>query len=516
MKKIVSIVLLFALMLTMLTACGTKSSDSATPAAPSKTRSETGNKDSNSVTFPISSMVNTLDPENYTLSIEGEIINNLYDMLFFVDDEENIVKVLAEDLDIAEDGSSVTVTLRSGVKFHSGDELTAEDVEYSIARSINSGIAAPVAMYSEIEVLDNLTFVMNFPYVSEGAGFYELTSYISGLYIVNKSFVEEVNEGDMLKDFGTVEDGTGAYILSSIETNGDITLVRNEEYWGTASIDTVNYKVITGDASLAFEAGDIDFLNVDYQNYLRFQNDFTNVDFIEKASNYVFFMQCNCSFGPMDDINVRKAAALAMNKDDVAFIASDGAGVPAYNLANPLVTYYADCCEHYDFNLEEAQKLMKDAGYSEENKCPVTLIVYSAIPAWVSASEIIKEQLDAAYFDVTIDEIATTERYDNLGFDLGLIGVGLTTSFGSFEMLFDNESGLNMAGIDGDEQAAVLEAFAAMKDEETTHAAMAAAVDSFAYLPIYHTMRYFACDSNLNHGEYYSGSSLMFVREMSW
>ena len=158
MKKKSILALVLALMLTLctLTACSqsTTPSESAAPGesqaadgetqeaqeptagASGKTRPTTNGKADNSLTVAISDPITTLDPELFKKQSEDNIIINVYDPLFYLDNDGNIVNALAEEYTVNDDGS-VDVTLRAA-KFHSGDDLKAEDVAYTLSHCTHS------------------------------------------------------------------------------------------------------------------------------------------------------------------------------------------------------------------------------------------------------------------------------------------------------------------------------------------------------------------------------------------
>ena len=156
---------------------------------------------------------------------------------------------------------------------------------------------------------------------------------------------------------------------------------------------------------------------------------------------------------------------------------------------------------------------MTEAGYSESNPLPIRLIVVSSYPDWVSACEVVKEMLEQSYFSVTIEQVADTSRYFIQDFDIAMLSVGLTTQFNSYAQLYDDSTGLNQSGIDDPDVQA---AFAAMTDEATTQAAMKAATESRAYIPIYYPTTFFAFDANVNPGPYYTQFSAFMYRDFSW
>lgn len=519
-KSIIAAILACAMMLSTLAGCGSSNAgnNSDNPgnnsASTGNLRATTTGKVDNSLTLPLAEAPTTLDPQIHALQAEDTVIYQIYEPLFLEGNDGSLINVLVEDYTVAEDGSSVEFTLKSGVKFHSGDALTAQDVAYSLQRCEFSTLASALNAYATIDIVDDTHFTMNFPYAAEGASFYDLCPYFQAFLIVNQSYCEGVI-ADYSENLGFNCDGTGAYSFVERANTGDITLTRFADYHGTASIDTVYYKVITGSHEYAFESGDIDFSRytaITYENIA----DYENVYAYQQSANNVGFVINNCSANsPLSDIKVREAAARTMNREDIALIASDGGGMVAYNMATPVVNYYADVCNHYEQDLDKANQLMSEAGYSESNKCDLTLICMSD-PAWVAACEVLKENLEQSYFTVTIEEIPDTNRYFTLDFDMGFIAIGLTTAFSSYALLFDSASGMNLAGIEGDLATNALDALNNISDEASAHEAMQIVVDTLAYVPMFYTTVFLAYDGDLNCGDFFIGLGGFFVREFSW
>ncbi|MGI5883363.1 MAG: ABC transporter substrate-binding protein [Candidatus Spyradocola sp.] len=531
-KSILALLLALVVALCTLTACSStqapSSDESAAPtesagtdegtesAEPTtgnsgKTRPTTSGQADNSFTVALIDQITTLDPELFMKQAEDNVIVNVYDPLFYLDNDSNIVCALAESYVENEDGS-VDVTLRSNVKFHSGDILTAQDVAYTLSRCTNSPLCSVLVGAMEITVTDDTHLTLTFPGAGAGAGFHDLMPYIQTMAIVNQSYCETIIS-DPNEDLGLNVDGTGSYKVEEISANGDVTLTRFEDAWSPASIDTIYFKYITGSQETAFEAGDLDYAMYGASNY-QIIKEYDNVLTQEQVLNNVAFLICNCVEGtPTSDQRVRDAIAHCLNIDELATIASGDAGTPAYNMATPLVEYYADVAEHVAVDVEQANALMTEAGYSESNPLELTLIVQSAYPDWVSGCEIMKEMLEQSYFVINIEQVPDSSRYFIQDFDLAMISIGLTSQFGSFAQLYETGSSLNLAGInDADVQAA----FAAMTDEASTQNAMKVATECRAYIPIYYATTFFAFDANLNPGPFYTQFSAFMYRDFSW
>ena len=250
MKKKSILALVLALMLTLctLTACSqsTTPSESAAPGesqaadgetqgaqeptagASGKTRPTTNGKADNSLTVAISDPITTLDPELFKKQSEDNIIINVYDPLFYLDNDGNIVNALAEEYTVNDDGS-VDVTLRAA-KFHSGDDLKAEDVAYTLSHCTHSPLCSTLVGTMEVEVVDDSHIKLVFPKADQGYNFEGLMPYIQGMNIINKSYCETVIS-DPNGDLGFNVDGTGAYKFVSKNENGDVVLERFADGW---------------------------------------------------------------------------------------------------------------------------------------------------------------------------------------------------------------------------------------------------------------------------------------------
>ena len=523
MKKLKSLIalLLVALLALSCVACSSSTpaaSDSQSPAgdqtaaSTGKTKPSTSGKADSSLTIPLNDQPTTLDPVLFKLSTEDSILSAIYEPLFYIDNDGNYMWCVAEGMTQNDDGS-VTFTLRDGLKFHSGDPLAMEDIQYSFDRCQYSTLCSVLSQTVVLEIVDDKTFTMSFPMGDQGYGFDALRPYIQVLKILNKSYCESVISA-LDEDLKFNTDGTGPYKFVEKKDNGDVTLTRNDDYYQDVNIKTLKFKFISGSYETAFEAGDIDMASYTASNF-KLLDQYSNVSTFSFSANNVTMLINNCTEGsPTADPNVRQAVAYALNRKDITAIGTSDAGTPAYNLANPQIKYWAeDVCPKYDMDIAKANELLAQAGYSESNKCELTLIVMGAQADWVSACEVMKETMEQANFIINIEQVADSSRYFTYDFDLGMISIALTTNFNSYADLFNMASGLDLAGITDE---SVTAAFAAMTDEATTQAAMQAATASNAYIPLFYNTYFYAFDSDLNYGPFYNEISGFLYRDFSW
>ncbi len=515
MKKtriLLALMLSIVLITSIMTACGNKPANKTADTDKGGTqRSVSTGKNDNSLTLAIKDQITSIDPEQHTRASEDAVCMQIYDPLFLVDNDGNIKNMLLESYTKNEDGS-VDFVLKSNVKFHSGDTLKSEDVEYSLKRCENSTLCSALFGTIDMTITDDTHFKWTFPAADQGAGFDELKDYVQSMGIVNKSFCEGLLSKPT-DNLNVKSDGTGAYVLKEQAPNGDITLTRFADYYGVASIDSLYYKYLTGSEEMAFESGSIDMAVYGATNYERIKT-YSNVNANSQVLNSLTFLICNSTKdSKLADIRVREAVARCLNRDDITSIGSNDSGTTAYNLANPLITYYADNANHFETDIEKANSLMTEAGYSKSNKLPIKLIVMSSYPDHVAACEAMKEELEQSYFTVTINQVDDTTPYFTYGFDLGMISLSLTTQFNSYSALFDTATGLNLSGI---EDKGILDAFSGIKDEATTQNAMKLSTESLAYIPLFYNTTFFAFDSDLNPGPFYMSVTGFRYCDFSW
>ncbi len=233
MKKIY---LLLSILISALfiTACGSKEKEVTS------NNNETKEK---IITIGIDKDAANLNPILISELVGESFAANIFDTLVsYKDDVSTPAPALAESWDISEDGKTYTFNLRKGVKFHNGEDFSAEDVKYTIDEINNPDNASPSKQFftvvEAINILDDYTieFKLNQVYPS-----FLLALGSPQIGIVPKDHVEEV--GHNVFDRNPV--GTGPFIFEEWVPDTNITLVKNPNYWGgIANIDKAIFKPI--------------------------------------------------------------------------------------------------------------------------------------------------------------------------------------------------------------------------------------------------------------------------------
>jgi peptide/nickel transport system substrate-binding protein len=292
--------------------------------------------------------------------------NNIYEQLVRYDAEtETVTPLLAESYSFSDDGLTWTFKLREGVKFQNGDDLTAEDVKYSIDRTMALEAGASYIWYpvEEINVVDPLTVEFKLAF-NTPLDLVAATGYAAFIY--SDQCVDEENNW--------IEEGkgcgTGPYMLSSSKWGDEVILEKFDGYWGgwqENSFDTVVFKKVaetatrrqmieTGEATITVELPYSDI------NALKENDDV--IVYVEPSLQNLIGM-FNTVKAPLDDVLVRQALAYAFPYDEVIDAAIGGYGRQSYGMVPFGLWGWSDKLSQYSTDLDEARELLTEAGYPD-------------------------------------------------------------------------------------------------------------------------------------------------------
>lgn len=350
----------------------------------------------------------TLDPARATSTpdkpLTGWIYNGLVRFKPGSDDISALEPDLAESWGESEDGKVWTFKLRPGVKFHHGyGELTAEDVVFSLKRASNpdtSAFATDYKAVENIEAVDALTVRITLR--QRVPSLLGLVSNYHGGNIISKKAAEEEGAG-----FATKPVGTGPFMVDSYTSQESVRLVRNPDYFrGVPKLDGIEVRYIPSDSArdLALRAGELD---VSYGRQDQQWIDATKgmsgfvVDIMRPAELQQFHL--NMTSAPLDKIEVRRAVATALNRDEfVKFIGTSlaqpaGSVIPTGNLGWDNSTPIFG-----QGDAEAAKKMLADAGFPDAIKLKM---IQTSLPNMLSVAQVAQAQLAKAGIDLQLDVV---------------------------------------------------------------------------------------------------------------
>ncbi len=332
-----------------------------------------------------------LDPHIVTSFSSHRRVDLLYNKLVRHDENLKIVPDLTESWEIP-DNTTYIFNLRRGVKFHNGQELTAEDVVFSLNRILDPKTTAPgrsyIASIKSIEALG--------PYKVKVTLSAPLASFLEGLTsnncaIVSKTAVEQ--NGNLQK----VEAGTGPFMLKEWIPDNSMTLVKNPNYFekGLPYLDKVIFRVIPEQASLlaGVKAGTIDIAQINDGSTVLLAKRDSNLVVMQKPGINVRTFGFNVTRKPFDDVRVRQALSLAIDRNEIVAAAEFGMAQPtgpipvgATQWALPL-----NKLPYYTPDIAKAKLLLAQAGFP--NGFSFKIVCSNSFEGGLGVAQVVQNQL---------------------------------------------------------------------------------------------------------------------------
>jgi len=339
--------------------------------------------------------VSTLDPAIGYDWQNWSMIKSLFDGLMdYEPGTTTLKKDLAEDYTISDDGTVFTFTLHKGVKFHNGREMTADDVAYSLDRVTNPKTQSPGAgFFSSIEGYDAVAdgsaehlagVTVKDPYTIEIKLSRPDATFLHVMAINFSSVVPKEEVEKYGADFGHHPVGTGAFKLADWTLGQSLTFERNKDYWheGVPKLDQITFQIglepIVALLRLQQGQADIPGDGIPPAKFLEVTSDPAYKDLvIEGGQLQTGYITMNVKMPPFDNLKVRQAVNMAINKDRVVRIIN-GRAVPANQPLPPSMPGYAPDYKGYPYDPEAAKKLLAEAGYPDGFE--TELFVYNTDP----------------------------------------------------------------------------------------------------------------------------------------
>nr|MQY76180.1 hypothetical protein [Spirochaeta sp.] len=323
-----------------------------------------GQKEAKALNFALSGNPDTLDPHKTSGTLTFQTLKSVYDTLVEPDQEGKIVPALAEKWEISADTLTWTFSLREGVVFHNGDQLTSQDVKATFERIQKEEIASPnaneFAVIKSIETPDDLTVVLK---LSEPAAPLLATIASGWGAILPKSLIDSGH------DFTAQPVGTGPYKLSEWVRDSKIVLDKNPDYWmkGLPKLDRIVLHIIP-ERSIQVQgliSGQIDISYLIDEEDEPLLGGRPDVKIEKSLTALIMVMGMNCDNPVLSDLRVRQAINMAIDKQKILDIAYGGGKVIGTFL-DYSNAYYKDFTDLYPYNPEKAKALLAEAGVGSD------------------------------------------------------------------------------------------------------------------------------------------------------
>ncbi len=407
LKSFILFMLCLLLIPALLVACGPADVDED-PAAPDDEVTEPA-ADQDLIIATLSDAV-SLDPHGSNDVPSAKVCYNIYESLVVFDENSELQPLLATSWEAVDD-LTWEFTLREGVLFHDGSELTAEAVKASFDRLLDPDIASPrlflFSMLEEVIVVDDYTvqFVTQFPFAPLPAHLAHSGGAIISLNAIEADYEEMAAGNEPGSYLSQNPVGTGFFIFESWEPGNQLKMVRFDDYWGeNAKLDSVTFRVVpesltrlseleTGFAHIADPVEPSDISRVE------------NMDnaFMEITSVTVMaYIGYNCDKAPFDDVRVRQAISMAINKEDIIAGAYEGTAIPAEGPIAPGVFGHDPTISGLPYDKGMAAELLAEAGYADGFS---TTIWTNDNPVRIMIAEYVQSELRDLNIEVDVEVI---------------------------------------------------------------------------------------------------------------
>lgn len=391
--------ILLALMAMLLVACGgsTSPGSSGGTGAP-----QPASADKQVFRYPIlDTDFGTLDPALVQNATDAYALETMFTGMVQLDSKGNVIDQLAASHQISSDGLTYTFTLRQGLKFSDGTPLTSQDVAYSINRVLLPATKSQVAYY--LSLLKDYDKVVSGKQataigdsilapdpntvkiiISKPAAYFLQALTYPVTYVVEKKIIDQY--GTKWTDHLDQGGGDGPFKASSYSHTTGLTVVPNANYYGKQpQLKQIKFLI----------SGDVD---TTYKGYLSGQFDLANVpptelakdkgrpDFHKSPLLVIRYLTMNYLAKPFDNIKIRQAFALAVNKDLLVETVLRGAVTPTNHIVpqgmvgyNPSLTG-PDGTTSTKGDAVKAKSLlqqgMQEAGYASVSALPSITFTY--------------------------------------------------------------------------------------------------------------------------------------------
>lgn len=346
------------------TAAGSPQSSSEAPSAEGTSTTASGDQ---KVVIAVNNNLITLDTHASRDALTNSVNAIIFESLVEYDDDLNLVPCLAESYDISDDALVYTFKLRQGVKFHDGEELTAEVVKTNIERVMDPDKAlrqARAFSYAEeINVLDDNTLEIRLkqPYMA-------FLSRLEAFKIISPAALKD--EGRLPK----TPVGTGQFRFVEWVEGDHMTVEKNPD-WRNADqiqVDTIVIKFVpeNGTRVAMLETGEADMIYPMPNEMVSKIQSLGNIELEVRDSTVCRYVTMNQNAKPFDDVKVRQAMNYAIDKDAFIAVVKGGFGNKLNSAMSPVLPYYV-AHDEYAYSIEKAKALLTEAGYPDGFKATI-------------------------------------------------------------------------------------------------------------------------------------------------
>ena len=323
----------------------------------------------------------TLDPHLTTDATSAQVIVEVFGGLVTIDRNLDVVPDLAESWDISADGRVYTFRIRPDAVFHDGKPVTAEDVRWSLERAtdplteapnvdqylgdivgVDAKLAGDVLEISGVRVINERTIEIT---IDASKSFFLAKMTYPTAFVLDRENIE-ANP----KNWFRKPNGTGPFKMTEYKVGETLILSRHDAYHlGPAKVAEVEMILSGGTSMLMYENDEIDIAGVGLADLDRLlePSHSLNAELTRAAPSFsVQYIGLNVNEPPLDDVKVRQALNLAIDKREIATIVLGDQVVPAKGILPPGFPGFSESVSGYKFDPIKAKQLLLESKYGND------------------------------------------------------------------------------------------------------------------------------------------------------
>jgi len=367
-------------------------------------------KEGDKITIAVAANLISMDPHDTNDTLSGSVQATMFEGLMGFDKDMKMIPVLAESYEASDDAKEFTFKLKEGVKFHDGTPFNAEAVKINIDRLANPDNKlkrySMFELVSETEAVDEYTFKVT---LKEPFGAMLNNFAHPAARIISPAALEKYG-----KDVAMNPVGTGPFKFAEWDQSDHLTVEKNPEYWEPSlpKIDGINFKPVpeNGARVAMLQTGEADFIYPVPTEQIPVIDGKDGIVVENNPSIVARYMTMNTSKKPFDDVRVRQAINYAIDKEAFLKVVYRGYGSVMDSIIPANLQFYSQQTP-FQFDLEKAKELLKEAGY--ENGFETTVWGANNSDA-MKAMEFIQQQLAQVGIKVSVEPMESGTLSDKI------------------------------------------------------------------------------------------------------
>ncbi len=314
-----------------------------------------GGGESKLLNINLTAEVPDLNSVTTTDSVSFNVLTNLMEGFYRLDQDQKPVPAAAEGAEISSDGLTYTFTLRDGVQWSNGDPVTSQDFKYAWLKVLDPETAATYAYILStfiegaadynaeegsaddvaIETPDDKTLRVSL--VAKSPFFLQLTSF--GTYFPQQQeFVEKLGDKYAQDEESLLYNGPYTMTQGTAGGGGTIVLQKNDKYWDKANVavETINGRIVKeNDTAInLYEGGELDLTTLEGNKVKGYED---SPDFYRRVEPFTVYGRLNQKAPGLDNINIRKALMIGFDRVGLTDQILQDGSVPAYGYVPPAI-----------------------------------------------------------------------------------------------------------------------------------------------------------------------------------